>query len=83
MSAPRFRFLAPMPRLSRDVPKWVADLRRIEDLGFYADLRPGVAGSGGGRAGEVGIITTAVGMSSVLSEDRKGQCSLRLSTGSA
>jgi len=30
-----FRFLAPMPRLSRD-GKWPADLRRIEDLGFHS-----------------------------------------------
>ena len=36
MSVPGFRFLAPMPRLSRDARKWAADLRRIEDLGFHS-----------------------------------------------
>lgn len=32
----RFRFLAPMPRLGSDASRWAAELRRIEDLGFYA-----------------------------------------------
>jgi probable F420-dependent oxidoreductase len=32
----RFRFLTPMPRLGGDGRKWAADLRRIEDLGFYS-----------------------------------------------
>jgi probable F420-dependent oxidoreductase len=32
----RFRFLAPMPRLGSDASQWAAELRRIEDLGFYA-----------------------------------------------
>jgi probable F420-dependent oxidoreductase len=36
MSAPPFRFLAPMPRLSTDARKWTADLRHIEDLGFHS-----------------------------------------------
>jgi probable F420-dependent oxidoreductase len=36
MSAPPFRFLAPMPRLSTDARKWAADLRHIEDLGFHS-----------------------------------------------
>jgi len=36
MSARRFRFLATMPRLSKDARTWAADLRRIEDLGFHS-----------------------------------------------
>jgi probable F420-dependent oxidoreductase len=36
MSAARFRFLAPMPRLGSETGKWVAELRRIEDLGFHS-----------------------------------------------
>ena len=36
MTARRFRFLAPMPRLSRNARKWEADLRHIEDLGFHS-----------------------------------------------
>ena len=36
MGTRRFRFLAPMPRLSKDTRKWAADLRRIEDLGFHS-----------------------------------------------
>jgi probable F420-dependent oxidoreductase len=36
MSAPPFRFLAPIPRLSTDARKWAADLRHIEDLGFHS-----------------------------------------------
>jgi probable F420-dependent oxidoreductase len=36
MSAPRFRFLAPMPRLGREAGEWVAHLRRTEDLGFHS-----------------------------------------------
>src|SRR5436305_2018029 len=31
-----FRFSAPMPRLTRSVSAWRAELRRIEDLGFWA-----------------------------------------------
>jgi probable F420-dependent oxidoreductase len=42
MTAAKFRFLAPMPRLGsgprtgNDASRWAAELRRIEDLGFYA-----------------------------------------------
>jgi probable F420-dependent oxidoreductase len=36
MNPARFRFLAPMPRLGGEAGKWVADLRRIEDLGFHS-----------------------------------------------
>jgi probable F420-dependent oxidoreductase len=42
VTAAAFRFLAPMPRLSgdprtgSDAARWAAELRRIEDLGFYA-----------------------------------------------
>jgi probable F420-dependent oxidoreductase len=32
---PPFRFIAPMPRLTADVARWRADIRRIEDLGFH------------------------------------------------
>ena len=36
MRTPRFRFLAPMPPLEGEAGKWLADLRRIEDLGFHS-----------------------------------------------
>ena len=36
MNAVRFRFLAPMPRLTGQTRNWVAELRRIEDLGFHS-----------------------------------------------
>ena len=35
MTAGRFYFIAPMPRLA-DAASWAAQLRRIEDLGFHA-----------------------------------------------
>jgi probable F420-dependent oxidoreductase len=34
--AKRFRFIAPMPRLTRDSRSWADSLRRIEDYGFHA-----------------------------------------------
>lgn len=36
MPAARFRFLAPMPRLTGQAGKWAEDLRRIEDMGFHS-----------------------------------------------
>lgn len=32
----KFRFLAPMPRITNGLGAWSDELRRIEDLGFYA-----------------------------------------------
>ncbi|MDT5031152.1 MAG: hypothetical protein QOC94_1323 [Actinoplanes sp.] len=31
-----FRFSTAMPQLTRPVPEWRAELRRIEDLGFWS-----------------------------------------------
>src|SRR3954467_4898661 len=36
MGVHRFRFSAAMPRLNRSVAQWRDDVRRIEDLGFWA-----------------------------------------------
>jgi probable F420-dependent oxidoreductase len=36
VSDKRFRFIAPMPQLTRDSRSWTESLRRIEDYGFHA-----------------------------------------------